>query len=108
MNSEYSALSEIELNSVIENAQRALREKMDVRRKDVMHQIRELASSIGVNVEMTDASSSQRVSSRKGAKVAAKYQNPYNGQTWSGRGMKPKWLTSLLDSGRSMEEFEIK
>ncbi|MBM3203075.1 H-NS histone family protein, partial [Candidatus Woesearchaeota archaeon] len=43
MSSEYSALSEFELNSVIENAQRALREKMDVRRKEVVHQIKELA-----------------------------------------------------------------
>jgi DNA-binding protein H-NS len=108
MSSEYSALSEFELNSVIENAQRALREKMDVRRKEVVHQIKELASSIGVSVEIMDASSSQRVSTRKGAKVAAKYQNPYTGQTWSGRGMKPKWLTSLMEGGRMMEEFEIK
>lgn len=106
--SDYTTLSEIELASVIENAQRALREKMDVKRKDVIHQIRELASSINVNVEIIENAAAPRISGRKGSKVAPKYQNPYNhAQTWTGRGMKPKWLTSLLDAGRSMDEFEI-
>jgi DNA-binding protein H-NS len=105
--SDYNTLSELELASVIENAQRALREKMDVKRKDVIQQIRDLASSINVNVEIIETAP-QRVSGRKGSKVAPKYQNPYNhAQTWTGRGMKPKWLTSLLEAGRSVSEFEI-
>lgn len=119
MTDQYSALSEDELANVIENAKRALQEKMDVKRKEVIQQIMELASSIKVSVEIhenalsQDASSTKRTyqksSMRKGSKVAPKYQNPgNNAQTWSGRGMKPKWLTSLLDMGRSMEEFEIR
>jgi DNA-binding protein H-NS len=109
MSNEYAALSEHELASVIESAQRALKEKMDVKRREVIQQIKELASSINLSVDIRESGDvGGRVSSRKGTKVAAKYQNPYNhAQTWSGRGMKPKWLTSLLESGRSMNEFEI-
>ncbi|MGI9211495.1 MAG: H-NS family nucleoid-associated regulatory protein [Methylococcaceae bacterium] len=119
MSEQYSALSEDELTNVIENAKRALQEKMDVKRKDVIQQIMELASSIKVSVEIHENSFSQEVaypkrsyqksSLRKGSKVAPKYQNPNNNaQTWSGRGMKPKWLSSLLEMGRSMDEFEIR
>ena len=38
--------------------------------------------------------------------VAAKYRGP-DGQTWAGRGMKPRWLTAALAEGRSIDEFAI-
>lgn len=39
--------------------------------------------------------------------VAAKYKGP-NGETWSGRGLAPRWLADLLAKGRTKEEFAIK
>lgn len=48
--------------------------------------------------------------SKRGAKaggtVAAKYRGP-NGETWSGRGLMPKWLAALVAQGRSKQEFAI-
>lgn len=44
---------------------------------------------------------------RRGGTVAPKYRGP-NGETWSGRGRQPKWLTALVNNGRQLEEFEIK
>jgi DNA-binding protein H-NS len=38
--------------------------------------------------------------------VPAKYRGP-NGETWSGRGLTPRWLTALLNQGRRKEEFAI-
>ena len=42
-----------------------------------------------------------------GGKVAAKYRNQETGETWSGRGLKPKWLTAALAAGRSLADFAI-
>ena len=42
-----------------------------------------------------------------GAKVAAKYRGP-KGETWSGRGSMPRWLTELLAQGKTRESFAIK
>jgi DNA-binding protein H-NS len=39
--------------------------------------------------------------------VAAKYRNPETGETWAGRGLKPRWLTAALKSGKSVESFAI-
>ena len=39
--------------------------------------------------------------------VAAKYRGP-NGETWTGRGLAPRWLADLLAKGRTKEEFAIK
>lgn len=41
------------------------------------------------------------------APVPAKYCGP-NGETWSGRGLTPRWLTALLVDGKSKEDFVIK
>lgn len=38
--------------------------------------------------------------------VAAKYRGP-NGETWSGRGLTPRWLAALVAQGRSKEDFAV-
>jgi DNA-binding protein H-NS len=43
---------------------------------------------------------------KKGTKLAAKYMGP-NGETWSGRGMQPKWLTALIGQGHRPDEFLV-
>lgn len=40
-------------------------------------------------------------------KVAPKFRDPSTGETWSGRGLKPKWLAAALESGRTLEEFAV-
>jgi DNA-binding protein H-NS len=40
-------------------------------------------------------------------KVAAKYSDPVSGQTWTGRGLKPKWLQAALAAGKTLEEFTL-
>lgn len=41
-----------------------------------------------------------------GAIVAAKYKGP-NGELWSGRGLTPRWLATLVAQGQSKEAFAI-
>jgi DNA-binding protein H-NS len=48
----------------------------------------------------------KRRSSQAGKSVAAKYRGP-NGETWSGRGLMPKWLSALVAQGRRKEEFAL-
>jgi DNA-binding protein H-NS len=49
----------------------------------------------------------RRKGERGATVVAAKYRGP-NGETWSGRGLTPRWLTLLLAQGQTKEEFAIK
>ena len=44
---------------------------------------------------------------RKGAKVAPKYRGP-DGELWSGRGMKPRWMVAALKKGKKIDDFAIK
>jgi DNA-binding protein H-NS len=47
------------------------------------------------------------VSVLKGRRVAAKYRDPATGDTWAGRGAKPRWLVAKLKEGRKLPEFLI-
>lgn len=40
-------------------------------------------------------------------KVAAKYRDPNTGESWSGRGLMPKWLRAAVDAGHSRDEFAV-
>ena len=38
--------------------------------------------------------------------VAPKFRG-HNGEVWSGRGLTPRWLATLIEQGRKKEEFAI-
>jgi len=45
-------------------------------------------------------------SSLKGVKVAPKYRGP-KGETWAGRGAKPRWLVAAMKKGKKLDSFLI-
>jgi DNA-binding protein H-NS len=102
---DFNNLSETEIQALIENAEKALKEKQSSKRKEVIGKIKELAASIGVSVEIIEG---DKKTDRKIGKVAAKYRNPADpSQTWTGRGLAPKWMQDLMAAGRDRSEFEI-
>ena len=44
--------------------------------------------------------------STKSRKVAPKYRGP-KGETWAGRGARPRWLVALLQRGHKIDEFSV-
>ena len=53
------------------------------------------------------AAAPTKKSKAAGKKVAAKYRNQATGDTWSGRGLKPKWLVAALATGKTLADFAI-
>jgi DNA-binding protein H-NS len=45
-------------------------------------------------------------SAMKGKKVPPKYRSP-EGDTWAGRGAKPRWLVAAIKEGKKLEDFAI-
>ena len=89
---------------------REIREKMyafGITLKDL--QTTKVSKPLKVEKEPVDKPTKvKKVLARKGntQPVAAKYQGP-EGQTWSGRGLTPRWMASLLEQGRDKPEFLI-
>jgi DNA-binding protein H-NS len=41
-------------------------------------------------------------------KVTPKFQNPAQPlETWSGRGRQPRWVSKLIEAGKTIEDFRI-
>jgi DNA-binding protein H-NS len=49
-----------------------------------------------------------RSKSAFGRTVAPKYRNPENpGETWAGRGLKPRWWSAAIRAGKEIDDFRI-
>ena len=55
----------------------------------------------------TGPKSNSGKSSLKGKKVPPKYRSP-SGETWAGRGAKPRWMVAAMKKGKKIESFLIK
>lgn len=70
-------------------------------------EIRQLMSEHGLTSADLALGAHGKASSTPRAKVAAKYKDPVSGASWSGRGLKPKWLTAAINSGHSLSDFAV-
>ncbi|MBA4178017.1 MAG: histone family protein nucleoid-structuring protein H-NS [Leptothrix sp. (in: Bacteria)] len=76
------------------------------RRADTINQVKSLMAEYGLT--LADIDSRPAAAPRKSStKVAPKYRNPATGQTWSGRGLKPKWLAAALAGGAALADFAL-
>jgi len=77
-------------------------------RSDAISKIKSLMTEYGLTVaDISGKATTAAPKSTEGRKVAAKYRDPASGQTWTGRGLKPKWLQAQLETGKQLEDFLI-
>jgi DNA-binding protein H-NS len=74
-------------------------------RTDAVAKVRALMAEHGLT--LADLSAKSTGPKRTGAKVAPKYRNTATGDTWSGRGLQPKWLKQALAAGKKISDFAI-
>lgn len=92
-------------------AQNAIIERRRAKEEEVkgafLAEMRERALELGISLESLLPGGKRRTRSNAGVPLAPKYRGP-NGETWSGRGRQPNWLTELEAVGHDKEEFRIK
>lgn len=89
---------------------RQLKEAQRAERIRVISQVKELMATHGLTIADLDAGGKRAGAVRSassGTKVAPKYRNSETGETWTGRGIKPKWLQSAIAAGKTLESFAI-
>jgi DNA-binding protein H-NS len=76
----------------------------DRERAEAVAKVKSLMSEYGLSV----ADLSVRIPKvGKTSKVAVKYRNQATGETWSGRGLQPKWLKAAITGGAKLEDFNV-
>ena len=74
---------------------------------DAIAKVKALMAEYGLTAADLAGKAPTAVKAEGGKKVAAKYRDPVSQQTWTGRGLKPKWLQAALSSGKSLEDFAL-
>jgi DNA-binding protein H-NS len=99
-----------ELIAQKEALEREIEKTRNQDRGEAIAKVRALMDQYGLTLADLSAKLSAKSSkprAGKGNKVAAKYRNAATGETWSGRGLQPKWLKAALASGRKLSEFTL-
>src|SRR5262249_46320644 len=74
------------------------------RRADIERQLARMDGAVALDGGAKIAP--RGASALKGRKVAPKYRSP-SGETWSGRGVKPRWLVAQMKDGKRLDDFLI-
>ena len=77
-------------------------------RTDAIAKVRALMEEYGLTpADLNLREATRKPAKSKGGKVPVKYGDAATGNTWSGRGLQPKWLKSALAAGRKLEDFRV-
>jgi DNA-binding protein H-NS len=100
----------MKLKSMTIDALVSLRTKIDaILGSKVNDERRQLETELA-NLTRVETGAGRRTLVGRGVrgKVAPKFRNSENpGETWAGRGLKPRWLTAAIKSGKKLEDFRI-
>lgn len=99
-----NALSLKELKDLQAQVTRAIASYEDRKKKEAIAELEDRARAFGYSLpELLGA-----MSVKKRAPASAKYVNPADpGDTWSGRGRKPRWFVAALQAGKSVEDLMV-
>ena len=96
----------ISLRGMNVDALLTLRDEIDKRLGEKRSELEKQLSRLGAEGGTSSRGGGDRRSAMKGRKVPPKYRGP-GGETWAGRGARPRWLAALLKQGRKIEDFAI-
>src|SRR5262245_58565545 len=97
-----TAMANVNLSGMTVEALMVLRQRVD----EMLHRRR-----AELEKQLTALTGGRRVvrgggSVLKGKKVPPKYRSP-SGETWAGRGAKPRWLVAAIKGGKKLDDFLI-
>jgi len=106
------SLSVEDPSHLIQEAEAKRTEKQEGAKAALIEEMTVKAAELGLSLDALLGNQAQsktnvrKVRGNKGQQVAAKFRNP-EGETWSGRGRMPRWLTKSIDEGKSKEDFAV-
>ncbi|RQR60063.1 H-NS histone family protein [Burkholderia sp. Bp9002] len=92
----------LELKAQLQTLSREAEEAKQRELGTALTMVRDVVRTYGLSPEQINPSWKRVGTGKRKGPVAPKYRNPATGETWSGRGRTPRWM-----SGRSPDDFLI-
>ena len=97
-----------ELLAQKEDIERQIEQTKKHQRGEAIEKVRSLMAQYGLTpADLGARTPAKGKASGGGGKVPAKYRNPSTGESWSGRGLQPRWLKGALASGKKLTDFAL-
>jgi DNA-binding protein H-NS len=97
-----------ELLSQKAELEKQILETQRAERAEAIAKIKSLMAEYGLTLaDLSARAAPAPKSATSGRKAAVKYRNAATGDTWSGRGLQPKWLRAELATGRQLSDFAV-
>ena len=91
-----------------EALEREIDQRKNQDRSEAISRVKALMDEYGLTGADLSVKSGPRKSAGKASgKVAAKYRNTATGETWSGRGLQPRWLKAAIVGGKKITDFSV-
>jgi len=102
---ELSNLTLVELKSLLNEIPTEIKRREKDEKAKALKDLEALATERGFTLaELVGAATEKKIR----APIAAKYRNPKDSSvTWSGRGIKPKWVTAFIAAGGTLDQLAI-
>jgi DNA-binding protein H-NS len=106
--SDLEAMNFDELWLLHEELTKILAERITAEKNELEKRLAQLNPPQRAQAASDNAPDFRRPARRSYPAVVPKYINPaVPGETWSGRGKRPRWLVHALQTGHSLDEFKI-
>ncbi|MDP2787310.1 MAG: H-NS histone family protein [Pseudomonadota bacterium] len=100
--------SYLEIISQIEDLKRKAEGVRQQEMAGAIAEIKQLMAQFGISA--ADLGLTGRIGAGKSkvrSSVAAKYRDPASGNTWTGRGRRPRWVLELEGQGKTLDDCRI-
>jgi DNA-binding protein H-NS len=94
-------MAKLSLSGMTVQALMDLRKRVDETLHERRAELQQQLAALGVTRVVRGGGSAL-----KGRKVPPKYRSPL-GETWAGRGAKPRWLVAAIQRGKRLDDFLI-
>jgi DNA-binding protein H-NS len=99
----------LEIQNQIAQLQKQAEEIKATEIANAVQDIKSKMAAYGITIADLQGSGKVRASkasAKSGTPAPVKYRGP-NGETWSGRGLMPRWLSGQVAQGKSKESFAV-
>jgi DNA-binding protein H-NS len=99
-------LNHSQLTELITRAKARQQELVKEKAAKLRDKINALVKAEGFGLDEVLGNRSSRAGKTRG-KVKPKYRNPATGETWTGRGKRPRWFNAALSAGKKEKDLLI-
>lgn len=77
-------------------------------KSEAIAQVKTLMAQYGLSLaDIQGTPSASKRAGKTGRKVAVKYRDKATGDTWTGRGLQPKWLRAAVAAGKKPADYAV-